>query len=123
MTAARLHTQLRQLLDERFCDGELRTLCFDLNVDYDDLPGSGKADKARREGLAELIRAGQQARPNAPWPAGRVARPKRKPAPLQPDPPAKRPAIAAGRDLNNSGTMIVGDIQGNVTIGGPSTNR
>ena len=40
-------TMLRQILAERFNEGELRTLCFDLGIDYENLPGQGKADKAR----------------------------------------------------------------------------
>jgi Effector-associated domain 7 len=32
---------------DRFNDSELRTLCFNLGVDYDVLQGSGKSDKAR----------------------------------------------------------------------------
>lgn len=71
-----LLTQLRQLLIKRFSDGELRTLCFDLGVEYDDLPGQGKADKARelvthmdQHGrLADLVRFGRQSRPDVPWP-------------------------------------------------------
>jgi tetratricopeptide (TPR) repeat protein len=39
--------RLRQILTERFDEGELHTLCFDLGVDYDNLPGQSKADKAR----------------------------------------------------------------------------
>ena len=31
----------------RFGEGELKDLCFDLGIDYEDLPGQGKADKAR----------------------------------------------------------------------------
>ena len=77
MADTQLLTQLRQLLADRFNDGEIRTLCFDLGVDYDDLPGSGKADKARElvdymdrhERLADLVRDGRQARPDVPWPA------------------------------------------------------
>lgn len=38
---------MRELLSERFSREELRTLCFDLDVDYDDLPCKGKAGKAR----------------------------------------------------------------------------
>ena len=38
---------LRQLLETRLVEGELRTLCYDLNVDYDSLPDTGKANKAR----------------------------------------------------------------------------
>jgi hypothetical protein len=39
--------KLRKILDERFSESDLRTLCFDLHVDYQSLPGEGKADKAR----------------------------------------------------------------------------
>ncbi|MDQ1301718.1 MAG: hypothetical protein QG637_1640 [Chloroflexota bacterium] len=127
MTAVRLRTQLRQLLDERFSDGELRTLCCDLDVDYDDLPGSGKADKARelvsymarRGSLSKLVRVGQQSRPDAPWPAIEAER-------AQPSQPTSvkttTPAIQARRDINNSGTIIVGNIQGNVIMGRPGGN-
>lgn len=37
--------QLRLLLETRFSDDELRALCFDLDVDYENLPGSTKAGK------------------------------------------------------------------------------
>jgi len=67
--------RLRQILAGRLDDGELRTLCFDLGIDYDDLPGEGKANKAReliayleRRGLVpELVRVGRQMRPDIPW--------------------------------------------------------
>lgn len=39
--------KLHQLLVEHFSQGELKTLCFYLNVDYETLDGDGKADKAR----------------------------------------------------------------------------
>jgi hypothetical protein len=39
--------RLRQVLTSRFSDSELRDLCFDLDIAYDDLPGEGRADKAR----------------------------------------------------------------------------
>ena len=39
--------RLRQTLTDHFDEGELRTLCFDLRIDYASLPGEGKADKAR----------------------------------------------------------------------------
>jgi hypothetical protein len=51
--------RLKQVLIDRFDDGELRGLCADLNVDYDVLPGEGKADKAR-ELTAYLERRGRQ---------------------------------------------------------------
>jgi tetratricopeptide (TPR) repeat protein len=69
-------TQLRRILTERFDEGELRTLCFDLDVDYDSLPGDGKADKARelvaylerRDRVSELIETGKRQRPDiAAW--------------------------------------------------------
>jgi tetratricopeptide (TPR) repeat protein len=65
-------TPLRQILSERFDAGELRTLCFDLGVDYDSLPGRGKANKARelvaylerRQRISELIELGKRQRPD-----------------------------------------------------------
>ena len=67
--------QLRQILTTCFDEGELRTLCFDLGLDYANLPGDGKANKARelithqenRGRLAQLIAAGRQLRPDIPW--------------------------------------------------------
>jgi formylglycine-generating enzyme required for sulfatase activity len=50
--------QLRDALDTRFDEGELRDLCFDLRVDYGDLPGRDKGDKAR-ELVAHLERRGR----------------------------------------------------------------
>jgi hypothetical protein len=68
-------TKLRKLLVEYFNLGELQTLCFDLDVDYDSLPGEGKASKARelvaylgRRGIiSKLVRIGKQQRPDIPW--------------------------------------------------------
>lgn len=68
-------TRLRQLLSTCFDAGELRTLCFDLGVEYDDLPGAGKADKARElitylerhSRIYELWEIGKRLRPDVPW--------------------------------------------------------
>lgn len=76
MTDTGFLTQLRQLLVERFSDDELNTICFDLGVYYDDLPGLGKPNKAhgliaymdRRMRLADLVRLSRQSRPDVPWP-------------------------------------------------------
>lgn len=65
-------TRLRQILLDRFDEEELRTLCFDLALDYDMLPGRGKEGKARellaylerRNRLPELIELLQRARPD-----------------------------------------------------------
>lgn len=66
---------LRQNLTDAFNEGELRTLCFDLQVDYESLPGQGKADKARelvsyldRRGLVpELVAKCRELRPSILW--------------------------------------------------------
>ncbi len=68
----KLLTQLRQILATRFDDGELHTLSFDLGVDYDSLPGAGKADKAReivdyfnrRNRIPDLVEAVKKQRPD-----------------------------------------------------------
>jgi len=39
--------RLRQELEKRFNDEDLRTFCQNLGVEYDDLPGQGRASKAR----------------------------------------------------------------------------
>lgn len=49
---------LRQILVEHFDLEEMRTLCFDLDVDFDNLRGEGKGAKAR-ELAAHLDRRGQ----------------------------------------------------------------
>jgi hypothetical protein len=67
--------RLRQILDTKFSKGELRTLCFDLGVDYEDLLGEGKASKARelviylerRDRIPGLVELGSQRRPNEAW--------------------------------------------------------
>jgi hypothetical protein len=66
---------LRQLINTHFDMEELRTLCFDLNVDFDSLRGEGKEAKVRelvayskRSGRTdELMVALNQRYPNAPW--------------------------------------------------------
>jgi hypothetical protein len=71
----KLLIELRRILTTRFSDGELRTLCFDLGIDYAALPGEGKADKARelvayferRDRILELIDIGKRVRPDISW--------------------------------------------------------
>jgi hypothetical protein len=68
-------TRLRQLLSTYFNEGELRTLCFDLNVEYDDLLGAGPADKSRElisylerhSRIDKLLVVGKRMRPDVPW--------------------------------------------------------
>jgi HEAT repeat protein len=72
----KLCAELRQILPKRFDKDELRDLCFDLGVVYEDLPGKGRKGKARelvaycerRERIAELIAVGKEQRPDVPWP-------------------------------------------------------
>jgi formylglycine-generating enzyme required for sulfatase activity len=72
---------LLTLIKESFDDEELRDLCFEIDVNYDDLPAIGRAGKARelilvceKEGrLAVLISHLNQQRPHVAWP--QTARP------------------------------------------------
>jgi outer membrane protein assembly factor BamB len=62
-------------LTEHFNEEELRDLCFRLDIDYDDLPGAGKAGKARelityherRRTLPVLVEMCRQLRSNVDW--------------------------------------------------------
>ncbi|MCB8978610.1 MAG: tetratricopeptide repeat protein [Ardenticatenaceae bacterium] len=64
--------RLRETLIDRLSEDELRTLCFDLALDYEMLPGQGKGGKARelvaymdrRNRLAELFGTLQRLRPD-----------------------------------------------------------
>lgn len=66
---------LYQAIIEHFNEGELKTLCFNLGIDFDALPGDGKAAKAReliafvirRDRQPELIEALKRERPQLDW--------------------------------------------------------
>ena len=68
--------QLRELISQGFGREELRNLCFDLDVEYDDLPAEGRSGKARelviymnnRGRTAELLALCAQRRPHLDWP-------------------------------------------------------
>lgn len=70
-------TPFRELLTNLFSDGELRNLCFDLGIDYESLPGGGKADKAREliayaqrhRQIDQLLNECRRLRPHADWDA------------------------------------------------------
>lgn len=63
--------RLYDLLSDTFSEGELRTLAFDLNIEYEDLPGTTRASRLRelilfadrRGRLTELIAYAARARP------------------------------------------------------------
>lgn len=67
--------QLLKKLDAHFSDEEIRTLCFELNVDYDNLPGRAKKYKVRellellkrQMRVPELVKACSTIRPNIIW--------------------------------------------------------
>lgn len=69
------NTELRLVLNRGFTLDEIRTLCYDLEIDYEDLPGESKERKItelvtfleRRRLLPELGRVGQRQRPDIPW--------------------------------------------------------
>jgi hypothetical protein len=68
---------IRKALAELFDLSELRTLCFDLSIDYDNLTGEDKTTKIisligyldRRGQLDSLVTYGRKERPQFPWPA------------------------------------------------------
>jgi DNA-binding LacI/PurR family transcriptional regulator len=67
--------KLHKILDERFNEDDLRDLCFNLGVKYDDLPREGAKNKAReliadlerRRQITDLICAGKEMRPDIDW--------------------------------------------------------
>jgi hypothetical protein len=68
-------TKLRERLAKHFNEGELKTLCFDLGFDYDDLPDTGRDNKVRelvkylerRNRIPELVKTCQEQRPLVTW--------------------------------------------------------
>ncbi len=68
-------TRLRQLFSENFDQSELRILCFDLKVDFDQLKGEIKEEKiielilymARHHRLEELLARCRELRPSVRW--------------------------------------------------------
>ena len=68
--------RLLYLLLEGFSREDLKDLCFELGIDYDDLPAEGRSAKARelitymerRGRTAELVILGAEKRPHLDWP-------------------------------------------------------
>lgn len=67
--------KLRQILISYFSEEELRDLVFDMNLDYETLPGASKAGKARElvafaerhNKFHDLVELTQRLRPNIAW--------------------------------------------------------
>jgi hypothetical protein len=122
---------LRRQLDEAFNDSELRNLCFDLGVSYDDLNGENKSDKARelishlgRRGRIEaLVALCSQLRPAVAW--GAAGAPPAVPAPRPPEPGSLGGGVSAtisnvsgGQAAVGAGMTQIGSISGQtVNIG------
>ena len=68
-------SDLRQNMIERFSMYEVKEICFDLGIDFDSLPGSGKdakvlelVDLCRRQGkIPDLVEMLSQLRPDIEW--------------------------------------------------------
>ncbi len=68
--------QLRQEMVEAFNEEELKTLCFDLGVDYENVAGDTKAEKTReiislferKDRLKNLVLQCRRMRPEVDWP-------------------------------------------------------
>jgi len=104
--------ELNSKMNQVFSQGDVESLCFDLGIDFDSLPGQGKAAKIRelvafcqRRGRDdELLAKVQAERPHVVWPgapaaqptvsqAGGVATSPNLPPPPPPPAPAKKITI------------------------------
>ncbi|MCP4418853.1 MAG: hypothetical protein GY805_19730 [Chloroflexi bacterium] len=69
-------TQLRKLLIKHFSLNELRVLCFDMGLEYEELPGDTRTTKMhglieylqRRGKLPKLLAEVSEQRPTVTWP-------------------------------------------------------
>lgn len=70
------HKKLRNLLVKRFSKSEIRDICFEMNIEYENLDGETLNDKAReliffcrrRDKLEELLSILKEKRPHEKWP-------------------------------------------------------
>ena len=113
--------QLREKITEHFSDDELRTLCFDLGVDYESLGGEGKEGQARqlvahcaRHGhLAELYAKCSQLRPRVDWQEMPAAKSQLSESPGGPLPVGSgNVTVSANRDIN--APLVLGSITNSV---------
>jgi hypothetical protein len=67
---------LRQNVIEYFDESDLRDICFDMDIDYENLLGQSKRDKARElvaycersHRISELVQKCRELRPQVSWP-------------------------------------------------------
>jgi hypothetical protein len=78
LTSQQVRVGLRKLLETHFNLDGLRNLCFDMGIQYENLPGGDVLGAKARElilycerhlRVGELIEMGREARPELPWPA------------------------------------------------------
>lgn len=101
-TQPEIGPQLRDLLDRHFTQSELESLCFDLSIEYEHLPGETRRKKAealvrhaeRHQRTQALLDQCRQLRPQAAWPdiAPDTAVSPPQPIPTSPD---KTPPLSA----------------------------
>lgn len=73
-----IHEKVSLLLGEHFNIDEVKTLCFSLEIDYENLPGETKNSKIRElilyvrriDRFQDLLLKAKQERPNVTWPIG-----------------------------------------------------
>jgi len=74
-------SEIHQLLVDKLSQEEVKTLCFNLGVDYEELPPGGKSSKVRelllylqrRSKLSKLKPAVKKMRSDIDWPADSIA--------------------------------------------------
>lgn len=120
-------TKLRTALNELFSSGELRTLCFDLDIEYENLAGGGKSEKvvslvrhAERHNLYErLVAYVKNARPHADLGPAKAAPPI---APVGNVPNQDTmPDLKPVTHVYVSGDYVGGDKVGGDKVGGDKT--
>ena len=113
-------TKLRTAISQLFSTGELRTLCFDLGIEYEVLEGGGKAAKAlalvqyvQRHGrYKELVYKVQQLRPHADLGTAMTA------TPIPPASNAPQQGLKQEIHYHIAGDVVSGDKVGGDTVSG-----
>ncbi|MFQ5400534.1 MAG: hypothetical protein ACE5E7_13170 [Anaerolineae bacterium] len=112
------HTQLRNILVKYFNLGELKTLAFDLGIEYEELEGDNKSVKAlalvqyaqRYELYDDLVAYVQRARPHLDL--GQYTSPSPAAGPAGSQPAGGQPPAGGGTTINIHGDVIGGVIGG-----------
>jgi hypothetical protein len=104
------------LIFRLFDDDELRSLCDDLEIDYDDVPGRAKSAKVRelvrycerRGRLTKLIGRCRELRPHVDWPD---------PPPLPPPPNPDKPKISCSLAIIIGAIVLLVVVAGGYSVG------